>query len=284
VTGQGESEGRFDERGRLRALLAAPILRALAALGLSAVASAGAIQALWRLAGIDLPLGAKLALAGVLAAALGALFRLPRWWLLLLALAPAALVGAIRLDLPAWAYVLAFAAGVLLLFNSAGERVPLFLTGRASKRALADLIEADRPIAAVDLGCGLGGPMLALAAANRAPDSRFLGVETAPVPFAIAWARARMTRDPRLSVRYRSLWSVDLGAFDLVYAFLSPAPMPRLMAKARAEMCDGALFVSNEFTDPSYPPDRTIDPKGVGGRPLHVWRIPFASERAVTTK
>lgn len=257
------------------AFLHAPVLRAALALALAGLGTASAIQALWRLAGIDPPLAVKLAFAGALAAGLGALMRLPGWWWGLLALAPAGIVGARALDLPGWAYAVAIAAAVLTLVNSAGERVPLFLTNRASRRALADLIPAEAPVCAVDLGCGLGGPVLALAATNRHPDSRFLGVETAPLPFALAWVRARLARDRRVEIAFQSIWAVDLGNFDLIYAFLSPAPMPRLMAKAAQEMRAPALFVSNEFTDPAYPPDRCVVPDGARGRTLNLWHAPL---------
>ncbi|MBP5856797.1 hypothetical protein KAJ83_07240 [Marivibrio halodurans] len=253
----------------------APISRAVLAFLLSGALTAAAIQALWQGLGIDPPLWSKIVGAGMGAAGFGALFRLPRWWWGVLALAPAAFVGARTLALPGWSYALLAVAALLTLHNSAGERVPLYLTGRASRTALGGLVDAARPIQAIDLGCGLGGPLLAMATANRDPASRFLGVETAPFPFAIAWTRARLAGDRRVTVACRSIWSVDLSAFDLVYAFLSPAPMPRLMAKARRELREGALLVSNEFTDPAYPPDRRIIPEGTGGRPLNLWYAPI---------
>lgn len=256
-------------------LLRPPVVRALIALGGSALATGGAIQAAWRLAAIDPPLWGKLIFAGAVAAAIGRALALPGWWSAILAAAPAALVGALALDAPGWAYAAGLALCLLLAANSPGERVPLYLTGEASRRALAELVPQDAPVRAVDLGCGLGGPILALAAANRHPESRFLGVETAPIPFALAWMRAKAARDPRIAVRWRSLWRVDLHDFDLVYAFLSPEPMPRLLAKAATEMRDGALFVSNEFTDPAYLPDRQVTPNGPEGRRLNLWRAPI---------
>jgi SAM-dependent methyltransferase len=256
-------------------ILRAPILRALLALGLSGALSAGAIQLLWRVFQYDPPLLAKLALAGLFAAMLGAGLRLARGWLVGLALAPAALVGAMQLDLPGWAYLGLAVLGALVLFNSAGERVPLFLTGKASQRGLVDLIAPTDRVRVVDLGCGLGGPLFAMARANRATDSFFCGVETAPIPFAVAWVRAKLTGDPRVSIRFQSLWRVNLADFDLVYAFLSPAPMPRLMEKASQEMSPNAVLVSNEFTVEAYPADRIIVPDGAGGRPLHLWQAPI---------
>eukprot|EP00752_Nemacystus_decipiens_P000602 g602.t1 len=266
-------------RKTVGAALGAPALRAVLALALAAALTAGAIQAAWRWAGVDPPLWLKIAGAGALAALIGLALRLPVWWLALLAGAPAALVGALALDLPGWSYAAALALTALVMVNGARERVPLYLTGAANRRALAALVDPEAPVRAVDLGCGLAGPLLALAQANRHPDSRFLGVETAPIPFAVAWLRARLSGDARIAVRFRSLWRVDLGDYDLIYAFLSPAPMPRLMEKAAREMRDGALFVSNEFTDAAYGPDRRLEPAGPSGRPLHLWRAPLVARR-----
>ncbi|MCR9220720.1 MAG: class I SAM-dependent methyltransferase [Alphaproteobacteria bacterium] len=269
------SNGRTTRAAALRA----PVLRAVLALALAGALTAGAIQAAWRWAGVDPPLWVKIAGAGALAALIGLALRLPVWWLALLAVAPAAIVGALTLDLPAWSYALALALTALVMVNGARERVPLYLTGAANRRALAALIDPEAPVRAVDLGCGLAGPLLALARANRHPNSRFLGVETAPIPFALAWLRVRFSGDARIAVRFQSLWRLDLGGFDLIYAFLSPAPMPRLMEKAAREMRDGALFVSNEFTDAAYGPDRRLEPAGPGGRPLNLWRAPLVARR-----
>lgn len=262
--------------GRGPRLLRAPILRALLAQGVAALLLAGMVQFLWRTGGAAPPLWATLGAMGVVAAGLGRLLRLPVWWLPVQAAAPALIYGAAQLQLPAWAYGGILAALVLLLWNSAGDRVPLYLTGRRTRAALAGLVPGAEPVRAIDLGCGFGGPLLAMASANAHPESRFLGVETAPLPFLVAKARARLARDPRVAVAWRSLWNVDLAAFDVVYAFLSPEPMPRLMDKAAKEMRTGTLFVSNEFTDPAYNAPREIAPEGLRGRRLYIWKVPFA--------
>ena len=44
--------------------------------------------------------------------------------------------------------------------------------------------------------------------------------------------------------------AAQLDGVDVVYAFLSPAPMPALGEKARREMPPGSLFISNSFAVP----------------------------------
>ena len=105
----------------------------------------------------------------------------------------------------------------------------------------------------LDLGCGLGGPLAKVAALR--PDARLEGVEAAPLNWLIA--RIRLLR--RADIRLGSLWDADLSECDLVYAYLSPAPMARLWDKARSEMKPGSLFVSNTFPVPGLGFDEEIE-------------------------
>ena len=75
-------------------------------------------------------------------------------------------------------------------------------------------------------------------------------------------------------VRFGSLWNMELGSFDLVFAFLSPAPMPRLWDKAVREMRPGALLVSHSFEIPGIQPERRIPLPGLPGACLLLYRIP----------
>jgi len=72
------------------------------------------------------------------------------------------------------------------------------------------------------------------------------GIEHAPLTWL--WARLMGLGLKNLAIRRRRLLAaLDLGDFDLVYAFLSPAPMPRLWAKAGAECRTDATLVSQQF-------------------------------------
>lgn len=180
--------------------------------------------------------------------------------LLFVALAAALLWGSVALQPPFWVYPAAFAVIFAFYANTVAERVPLYLTNRTTWAALALLLEDESPgegkrPAFVDLGCGLGGTLAFLA--RTKPDWHVVGVETAPGPYLIAKARTAFL--PNAEVRFQSLWKTDLAAFDVVYAFLSPVPMPRLHAKAAAEMRTGSLFVSNSFWADDQPYDAIIE-------------------------
>lgn len=232
-----------------------PALRALLAHLLALALAWGLLLAAHAL-GVQPGMLASALAQGALAALIGARLGLSCWWLPInLGFLPA-LVGLFWWDLsPLWP--LAGFLGLLLLnWNALRERVPLYLTGRPTEaRLAAELAALPASFRFVDLGCGLAGTLTRLA--RRYPQARFTGVETAPLSFLLAWLRCLPLGN--CQVRYRSLWRVELGDYDLAYCFLSPAPMPALWRKARQEMRPGAWLVSNSFEVPGVVPQRMIE-------------------------
>jgi len=194
--------------------------------------------------GLDAPL-AIAGLQGVCAALIGNWLGLPKWWLVIHAGFLPAVVLASRLELaPGW-YLAIFILLLLVYWRTDRSRVPLYLSNAATAMALLELLPAE-PCRVIDLGCGPGGLLRCLAQAR--PDCQFLGVEHAPLPWL--WARLMSWGQANVQVAYGDFWQQHLGPFEVVYAFLSPHPMPRLMAKARMEMRFGTLLVSNSFEVP----------------------------------
>ena len=221
---------------------------------------------------LTLPFYALLFVQGGLAALLGHLLGLPRWWLAINLLLPPAAGYALTFGLPSWAYLAAFVALVVVFWNSGRDRVPLYLTNKKTAEELLSLIPSDRPIEFVDLGCGTGGLLLHLAA--QRPQGRFVGIESAPLPYLVARLRLIAAGAPNVTLRLADLWRLDLSAFDMVYAFLSSDPMAKLFAKARDEMPQDSLFISNSFLPPEYPPERSLEVADRRRTRLHLWRMP----------
>lgn len=232
-----------------------PLVRAMLAQGLAIILVVGLVYLL-ALLGRPLPLMAVSLVQGVAAAAIGWRLGLSRWWLWInLAFLPALLLVQ-RAELPAWLFLLGFVLLLLVNWNSLREQVPLYLSGRRARQQLQQwLAEREQPPSFVDLGCGTAGTLLYLA--RQFPRGRFVGVETAPLLFALAWLRCLL--QDNCSIRYQSLWCTDLADFDGVYCFLSPVPMPRLWAKARTEMRAGCWLISNSFEIPGVPADQVLE-------------------------
>ena len=245
-----------------------PILRAVLALTaayvlLLAVARTGLMPA--ALLGNPVVL-----LLGILAAALGRGLGLSPRWVPGLLFFPWVMDQLLKHPAPAWVWPVALVALLLIYGGGLFTRVPLYNSNRAAWQALLTLCPASM-VRFADLGAGLGGPLAFLAKAR--PDGFFLGVEASPVPFAIAWLRTLPLRG-NCKLHWGSLWHQDLSGFEVVYAFLSPAPMPELWAKALREMRAGTLFVSNTFEVPGQEPLERIPLPGRKDACLLVFRMP----------
>ncbi|MEW6692215.1 MAG: class I SAM-dependent methyltransferase [Pseudomonadota bacterium] len=219
------------------------------------------------------PAWAFWAAEGILAALFAVLLRCAPWWWGINALFPPLLVLALGLDVsPGWMGLL-FLALLLVYWNAHGERVPLYLSNTTTHAALRAILEREagegRRVA--DLGSGLGGALRAMAEAPRVAEA--VGFETAPLPWLIS--RMRFGGHPRIRLRRTSFWNERLTDFDVVYAFLSPAPMPRLWAKLVREARRPMLLISNSFAVPDVEPDEVIELDDARGTELFLYRLPL---------
>lgn len=216
----------------------------------------------------DQPLALMVFQGGVAAAASLAL-RADGWWIPIhLAFAPA-LFFATRFGIPPGWYLGAFLLLLLIYGSSFRTQVPLFLSNRETARVVAELLPADGAVRLLDLGSGTGSMVKQLAAAR--PGSQFVGIESAPLPYLLSRLATRAL--PNCSVRRGDFWQSKATEFDVVYAFLSPVPMPRLWRKLNAEMKRGSLLIANSFPVPSATPERVVDVGDRRGTRLYLYRI-----------
>ena len=218
---------------------------------------------------IDLTIGSVALLQGGIAGVLCWWRKLAPWWLAIeLLFAPALLAGA-SLHLPPWIFLAGFFALLSVYWSTFRTQVPYFPSGKRAWDAVADLLPPGRPLHVIDIGSGLGGLVLDLA--RRRPDATFVGIELAPLPWLVSRLRAALAGDNARFVRgdYEQL---DLGDYDVVFAYLSPAAMDALWRKASAEMRAGTLLLSYEFGIGAKPPDMTILPSGRGPS-LYGWHF-----------
>ena len=205
---------------------------------------------------------------GATALAFATLSRQPWWW---------RIIHGGFMPLVWYTYTLAIdpgwflGAAILLLLVYRGAlsgQVPLYLSNRDSVAALYELLDKREPGHFVDLGAGLGSTVVPLA--DALPQHRFTGVENAP----LTWLGGRLFSLGRsnLDWRWGDLWQTSLADADVVYAFLSPAPMARLWQKVQAEMPPGSLFISNSFAVPDVEPDEVIEVDCQPPRPLYCYR------------
>jgi hypothetical protein len=223
---------------------------------------------------LSLPIEPRLAAVacGVLAAALSIIAGLERWWLPIQLLFVPALWLMLTFSVPPVVYGGLFVMLLLVFWSTFRTRVPLFLSSQATWHAIEDLLppsDAARTLRIIDLGSGLGGLLVHLAPGR--PHDQLLGVELAPLPALVS--KLRLLRHAHCTVSWGSFWKLNLGDYDMVFAFLSPVPMQDLWTKARTEMRPGTLFVSSSFEVPGQTPDRVVQVNDSRQTRLLIWQM-----------
>lgn len=246
---------------------------ALTALFSQGIAYVGGLLAV-HLLGLPLTFLAFSFICGIFATALGYWAGLAVWWLPIQLMFVPALTLAMSFDLPSWIYLAVFLVLLAIYWSTFNTQVPLYLSSEKVWEALkASLPDAslDSRFDFVDLGCGVGGVLAYLG--RLRPDGNFHGVESAPLPFIASWLRIKLSQLKNCRVEWGSLWTVDLGNYDVVYAYLSPVPMEALWAKVNREMRPGTLFISNTFNVPGHSAERMVQVNDLNHSTLYIWRI-----------
>lgn len=213
----------------------------------------------------------QLALAqGTFAAGLSVVCRQPVWWPPLhFGFFPVILLAQ-HLNISPGVYLTLFLLLVLFYWSTFRTRVPLYLSGRKAWQAVTSLLPEDRSFRFIDVGSGLGGVPFYLE--SRFPQGQFFGTEIAPAPWLISRVRAWVKRSRVVFMR-RDYAALDLGEFDVVFAFLSPAAMPDLWEQAQVQMRSGSLFISLSFSVKARKPDQVLSLAEGPRHTLYVWKM-----------
>lgn len=216
-------------------------------------------------------LAAPLPVALALAFALGLVLALPqgtRWRRLFVAAGfPLSLAASgLAAGLPAWAWLIALAALLLLYPLNAWRDAPMFPTPHDGLRGLASLAPLHAGARVLDAGCGLGDGLRELR--REYPLAQIAGVEWSWPLRLLCAVRCRFARVTR-----GDLWASDWSRHDLVYLFQRPESMPRALEKACRELRPGTWLASLEFEVPGVRPTRVLDMPG--RKPVWLYRAPL---------
>jgi len=194
-------------------------------------------------------------LQGALAAAISWKVGLARWWLPIQLLFPVALLAGLAWHVPPWLAAAAFLVLLGWYWSTYRTQVPYYPSNPAVWRAVLAQMPQGRALRVIDIGSGLGGFALHLAAAR--PESDVAGIELAPLPWLVSRLRAAASGSRARFIRgdYEQLNFAD---YDVVFAYLSPAAMPALWRKAQREMRPGSFLASYEFEIPAAAGVKTI--------------------------
>ena len=122
----------------------------------------------------------------------------------------------------------------------------------------------------IDLGSGGGKLLTSISKLNL--NGKFHGVEAAILPFLASKIRGFLSQS-NCSFSWGNFWQYNLSSYDVVYAYLSPAPMNKLWKKAIQEMRPGSILISNTFMIPGVPPSESIAIDDFNNSVLYIWKI-----------
>lgn len=194
-------------------------------------------------------------LIGGTALLIACISRQPWWWRIIHALFAPLVCCFSWLEIPPGWFLLAF----ILLFSihrgAFSGQIPLFLSNRKTASAIAKLVSDSAGKNFIDLGAGIGS--IARPLAKALPGIRVTGIENSPIPWLLGFMRTKGLKNCKWT--WGDFWKSPLSDYDVVYAFLSPAPMPALWQKILREMRPGSLFVSNGFPVPGAEASLVLD-------------------------
>lgn len=145
------------------------------------------------------------------------------------------------------------AVGAIMVY-AAVTTAPFVRTPRAVIRAALRLAGLAPGELLIDLGCG-HGHVLVIAA--REFGARAVGYEFAPHHAFVAWLAAALRGQGRATVRWGDLYAADISHADVIYIWLTPHALPRLIPKLMAETRPSTRVVAFSSPIPGWEPIRT---------------------------
>lgn len=241
-------------------------------LALQCVAAFIVISLCWPYFGIRneiLPWPGTALAIGVIALLIARITKQPWWWQLIHTIFAPLAWGISELSIaPGW-FLLAFILTLLVYRGAITGQIPLFLSNHETASCLIRFIPTQKGICVIDLGAGFGSILYPLAKVR--PDANFTGVENAPATWLVGFLRTLGLANCHW--RWGDFWHSNLVNYDVVYAFLSPAPMLALWEKASSEMRLGSLFISNSFPVPGIEATQIVDVEDARQTRLYCYQI-----------
>lgn len=189
------------------------------------------------------------------------------WWRYIHFCFPLALYFCADLPIPDEFYLVSFLFTLALFWTTFRTQVPFFPSLPTVWKQVADLLPEEQSLKLIDIGSGLGDMPMYIAKVR--PNTLVEGIEVAPLPWAVSYFRAKMVRS-RAAFKLGDYNALNFADYDVVFAYLSPAAMVDLWAKAKVEMRPGSMLISLAFEVPDVQPSMQL--KANENSPsLYVW-------------
>ncbi|WP_254258565.1 class I SAM-dependent methyltransferase [Methylovorus sp. MM2] len=208
-------------------------------------------------------------LQAILSAGMSYLLQMAVWWRYIHFIFPFSVFLLSFWAIPNSVYLWGFLISAGLFWSTFRTQVPFYPSRPIVWREVDKLLPKSQVIDMVDIGSGIGDLLMHLAASR--PESRFLGIEIAPLPWLVSKVRGWLRHSPAI-FKLGDYESLDFSKFDVVFAYLSPAAMPKLWEKASKEMRKETLLISYEFDIAGITPSFEIKTNERAPM-IYVWKL-----------
>lgn len=151
---------------------------------------------------------------------------------------------------------------ILLIAGSAAlaglSAAPWLPTKPSQRRHLLDNLELATGQTVVDLGCGDGSMLFAVARLH--PNVTCIGYDISLLPLFLAWVRKflffRAYRN--VHIRFGNLFKQDLHGVDVVFIFLLSKCYPKLLTALQGKLDDQTKIIVEAWPFPGLEPQATL--------------------------
>ena len=159
-----------------------------------------------------------------------------------------------------WIIVLAVIFSAAIAGLSAAPWLP---TKPSQRRRLLEKIDFSKAKTVIDLGCGDGSVLFAIA--KKHPKIIAKGCDINILPFLAGVMRKifRFKKYRNVKLAFANLYSYQTNDADIIFVFLLPNSYPKLIKKFSAELKDEAIAIVEAWPFPNVEPTQTIKEDGL---------------------
>lgn len=122
---------------------------------------------------------------------------------------------------------------------------PWWRTNKKTARAINRLAKVGKDDIVYDLGCGDG---TALITATKEFGAKGVGIEIDPVRYFIAKNRVKFNKlNSRIEITKKNFFDVDISDATVIFVYLVPKALGRLLPKFKKELKKGTRIVSYRY-------------------------------------
>lgn len=133
---------------------------------------------------------------------------------------------------------------------------PQWRINRSASRVALRFAKVGKKDTVYELGCGDGEFILTAA---EEYDTRAVGIEIDPIRYGVSWIRARLSnKRNKINIIRKDFKKIDLSDATVVYMYLVPAAMKRLLPQLKKQLKSGTKVISYRYEIPLSPQERKI--------------------------